>query len=456
MSVEVALRHRCLFITEREPEEHSGPASPSGGSLPQRLRSGFEGFEEDQGSLEGLNAFDITYLNTTRFEWESIQGALFCGQDYAVVIVDIPSTSIEDVLFVVQRMWQADPDIQVILYVEEVRFSLGKIVKACTYPEQMLCIRRSCDPEEIQQAITILARLRYWKRLALVQSEEENRSVPCSAEDLDLPLQHDKGSEWESLDRQLDKQTEELARSNRELEQFASCAAHDLREPLHTILVYLDLLEVKHGKELNEKAFRYVNKAKKGAARLQKLIQGLLVYSRVQESATLQADVCLKEVVGEILEDLEGMIREKRACVEVGELPKISGDPICLRQVLQNLIVNALTFHKPEDQNPKIKISAHVFSERRKATGRNGQSLCQIRVQDWGVGIPEEHLEKIFGMCKRLQRDEHYEGVGLGLALCKKVVERLGGHISVTSRVGEGSTFFVTLPMEGQCVEPRK
>ena len=149
------------------------------------------------------------------------------------------------------------------------------------------------------------------------------------------------------------------------------------------------------------------------------------------------------------MSDFECRIREERARVEVGDLPVVQGDPVALQQLFQNLIGNALKFHRKGAAYARVCISGKIIPERRRSSGRTSEYLCQIQVQDWGIGIPEEHFDKIFCMFKRLHASNEYDGVGMGLAVCKKVVEQCGGEISVQSTVGKGSTFTVTLPVEG-------
>lgn len=243
----------------------------------------------------------------------------------------------------------------------------------------------------------------------------------------------------------LRQKTEELARSNRDLEQFASLAAHDLQEPLHSIQVFLDLLQVKHGSSLNEQGQSYLNRVTKAASRMQQLIEGLLVYSRLDAPELTGMPLSLPEFVGEILTDLEGHIRELQAEIYVGDLPRIHGDPLQTRQLLQNLIDNALKFCKL-GVAPIIHISGMILQDRRHSGSGKPGRICQIEVQDQGIGISAEHLDKIFGMFKRLHRKDEYEGAGIGLAVCQRIVDQCGGAISVRSILGEGSTFTVTLP----------
>jgi light-regulated signal transduction histidine kinase (bacteriophytochrome) len=243
----------------------------------------------------------------------------------------------------------------------------------------------------------------------------------------------------------LRQKTEELARSNRDLEQFASLAAHDLQEPLHSIQVFLDLLRVKHGSSLNEQGQGYLNRVTKAASRMQQLIEGLLVYSRIDAPDSIGMSISLQEIVEEILSDLAAHIEELQAEIHVGDLPMIHGDTLQIRQLLQNLIGNALKFHK-QGVAPIVHISGMMIQNRRHTVTGKPRSLCQIEIQDQGIGISAEHLDKIFGMFIRLHRKDEYEGTGIGLAVCQRIADQCGGAISARSILGEGSTFTVTLP----------
>ena len=251
--------------------------------------------------------------------------------------------------------------------------------------------------------------------------------------------------EREQKELVLRQKAEEWARSNRDLEQFASLAAHDLQEPLHSIQVFLDLLQVKHGSSLNEQGQGYVDRVTKAASRMQQLIEGMLLYSRVRASDQNAGLLSLKNIVEDILSDFNAQIDELEAEVYVGDLPMVQGDAVMIRQLFQNLLSNALKFHK-SGVAPVIHISGMKIQDRRHSGPKTPEWLCQIKIQDEGVGIPAEYLDKIFGMFKRVHQFEEYGGSGIGLAVCQRIVDQCRGAISVCSSVGEGSTFTVTLP----------
>jgi light-regulated signal transduction histidine kinase (bacteriophytochrome) len=251
--------------------------------------------------------------------------------------------------------------------------------------------------------------------------------------------------EWNKTESILRDKTEELARSNHDLEQFASLAAHDLQEPLHSIQVFVDLLRVRHGSSLNGQGHGYLDRATKAAGRMRQLIEGLLLYSRIDAPASKGGSLSLEKIVQDILSDLGAHIDELQAEIHIGDLPMIQGDLLVIRQLFQNIIGNALKFHK-RGVAPVIRIAGILIQDRRHTGPGKSGTLCQIEIEDQGIGIPEKHLDKIFGMCQRLHRKDEFEGTGIGLAVCKRIAEQCGGKISVRSTIGEGSIFTVTLP----------
>jgi PAS domain S-box-containing protein len=234
---------------------------------------------------------------------------------------------------------------------------------------------------------------------------------------------------------------ERLQRSNRELEQFASVAAHDLQEPLRKIEAFGDRLKAKCGDQLGEQGKDYLERMQSSAIRMRRLINDLLAFSRVTTKAKPFQPVDLNQIAQETLADLEGSIQRAKGRVEVGELPVVDADPLQMRQLLQNLIGNALKFHKP-DEPPVVKVRSRLVHE------SSGVQLWEITVQDNGIGFEEQYLDRIFQVFQRLHGRHEYEGTGMGLAVCRKIVERHGGAITARSQPGQGSNFIVILPVE--------
>ncbi len=231
----------------------------------------------------------------------------------------------------------------------------------------------------------------------------------------------------------------ELQRSNRELEQFASVASHDLQEPLRKIQAFGDRLQAHCGEGLGEVGQDYLERMRSAAARMSTLINDLLAFSRVTTRAQPFVRMDLDREARQVVSDLEGRIQETGGRVEVGPLPSLHADPMQMRQLLQNLIGNGLKFHRPEEP-PVVQVEGRVRA------GAGGE-FCEITVRDNGIGFEEKYLDRIFELFQRLHSRSEYEGTGIGLAICRKIVERHGGTIAAHSAPGQGATFLVTLPL---------
>jgi PAS domain S-box-containing protein len=239
---------------------------------------------------------------------------------------------------------------------------------------------------------------------------------------------------------------ERLRASNSELEMFASVASHDLQEPLRKIQAFGDQLATGYADKLGEEGAFYVERMQDAALRMSTLIDDLLTYSRVSSKGRALVPVDLGKIAIEVLDDLETRIKSVNGQVEVGELPVVEADPLQMRQLLQNLIGNALKFHRP-GRPPHVRVSARRLETDKASTVPGGsRPQIEIRVKDDGIGFEEEYREKIFGLFQRLHGRGEFEGTGLGLAICRKIVDRHGGHIEAHGRPGEGAEVIVTLP----------
>lgn len=236
------------------------------------------------------------------------------------------------------------------------------------------------------------------------------------------------------------RQNQELARSNEELQQFAFIASHDLQEPLRKIKTFGDRLKATYGDTLTEQARDYLDRMQNGVRRMQALIEDLLTLSRVTTRAQPFVSVNLTQVTQEVLSDLEVLVQQTKGSVEVGDLPTIKADPLQMRQLLQNLIGNALKFHRQQEP-PIVKIYSQITNE------ENGSELCRIIVEDNGIGFDEKYIERIFNVFQRLHGRSEYEGTGIGLAICRKIAERHQGSITAKSQPRQGASFIVTLPI---------
>jgi light-regulated signal transduction histidine kinase (bacteriophytochrome) len=237
-------------------------------------------------------------------------------------------------------------------------------------------------------------------------------------------------------ERLLAAQRLELERSNAALNEFAFVASHDLQEPLRKILSFGERLDHAAGSRLDGDARHYLERMLDAASRMRTLITDVLAYSQIATSAAPFVPTELGEIAQEVVADLKTSIDDVGGRVEVGPLPVIDVDAVQMRQLLQNLLGNALKFRR-KDVAPLVQLRAST----------DGNGFCAITVTDNGIGFRPEYGEKIFRMFERLHARTQYPGTGIGLAICRKIVERHGGTIAATSIVGQGTTFNVTLPI---------
>ncbi len=240
-------------------------------------------------------------------------------------------------------------------------------------------------------------------------------------------------TESRRIQRQLLRQADALKRSNEELEQFAYVASHDLQEPLRMISSYIQILQKRYQSALDSDANEFIQFAVDGARRMQNLINDLLMYSRVTSKSRPLKDTDMNLVMRQIQSNLAVAVEESGARLEIGEMPVIKTDEVQMIQLFQNLVANALKF-RSEDK-PIIKIIAE-----REFDG------VVFSVEDNGIGIDPRYFDRIFVVFQRLHTREKYPGTGIGLAICKKIVERLGGKIWVESQQGKGATFKFMIP----------
>jgi len=241
----------------------------------------------------------------------------------------------------------------------------------------------------------------------------------------------------DELEMKVRERTTQLERSNLDLQTFAFIAAHDLREPLRKVITFGGLLKENHNESLGKEGQDHLRRMVSSTERMRSLLDSLLDYSRVTTRTEPFTKVNLTTIVHEVLSGLEVTFRETREKVEVEDLPEVTADPIQMRQLFQNLIGNALKFRRAG-----VKAIVRV-----RSTATIESETLQIVVEDNGIGFDEGHLDKIFEPFQRLHgRGSPYEGTGMGLTICRRIVDRHGGSITVRSKPGEGSTFMVNLP----------
>lgn len=260
------------------------------------------------------------------------------------------------------------------------------------------------------------------------------------------------------LERKVDERTRELQAINKELEtsnndlqQFASVASHDLKEPLRKIQVYSNMIKEKHLIEDEKKFSYYLDKVIVSSDRMSGLINDLLNYSRLSQANFFE--LCdLNQILKEILFDLELLINEKKATIHTGDLPNVEVAPGLIRQLFQNLVSNALKFSR-KDVPPVVTIESEIKEAKEVAEFITGSDkYCVIKIHDNGIGFDERYTNKIFSLFQRLNSREKYEGTGIGLAIAKKIIDKHHGFITATSKENEGSTFIITLPLKQSLV----
>ncbi len=240
-------------------------------------------------------------------------------------------------------------------------------------------------------------------------------------------------TERKHVEMQLARHTEDLARSNAELEEFAYIASHDLQEPLRMVSSYVQLLDRRYHDLLDDKGRQFIQFAVEGTQRMQRLIMDLLAYSQVVKASCPGEFVDGTEVVRMALSNLKVAIQESKVEVRIEPLPRIWGERTKLVQVFQNIISNAIKFRS--EHHPRIEIGC-----------REQLPFSEFFIRDNGIGMEPKYCERIFQIFQRLHTRDRYPGTGIGLAIVKKIIEQLGGKVWAESHVGKGSVFYFTLP----------
>ncbi len=261
--------------------------------------------------------------------------------------------------------------------------------------------------------------------------------------------------------QQLLDKTHELQLSNNELKKFAYVASHDLQEPLRKIQTFSSLLERESESILNEKSKLYIDKISNSAMRMQRLIDSILQFSSIKASAESFVQTDLNHILNQVLSDMEIRIQESGTVVKADKLPVIEAIPTQMEQLFQNFLSNAIKFRQ-QDKTPLIKISSEQimadelnrkipdlnFTQQKGSAYKwKKEPLIKISVQDNGIGFDDKYSDKIFEIFQRLHTSKTHEGTGIGLAICKKIVDNHHGNINVISKEGEGTTFFIILPV---------
>lgn len=381
---------------------------------------------ENEREVKDEEGFEIDCADQGQAGWELVKTSVKEDRTFAVAFVDMRMPPGWDGVETIEHIWQTDPEVQIVICTAYSDHAWEDVIRRLGKTDKLLILRKPFDNIEVQQMATAL--FQKWN-LA-----REGRSL---LNELEHRIRLRTGQLWEK--------NEELIRSNQELQQFAQIASHDLQEPLRKIQAFGERLQSKCGEALDDSAKDYLSRMRAAAERMQTLIQDLLSYSRVTSKAQPFELVDLQEIVQGVLSDLEVRLENTGGRVILGKLPRIEADPLQMRQLFQNLIGNALKYHRPEVP-PIVNVSAHPVTDNvAGVAGSSGETCWQIVVEDNGIGFDEEYCERIFGMFQRLHGRTEYEGTGVGLAICRKIVERHGGRITAKGLLTQGSTFTITI-----------
>lgn len=306
-------------------------------------------------------------------------------------------------------------------------------------------IYKPVNPELLRAKVAVYIDL-YTKNRQLIAQEQKLKIIN---KNLENEIKERKISEEQviELNRKLVENIDRLEAANKDLDRFAFMSSHDLQEPLRKIRTFTDLLYSKYKEVFNDDAVRYINRIQNAAERMQILVKDILEFSKLSNDKDRFVDTDLNILVGEVLSDMETMIQEKKATVNIKPLPSLEVNPGLMRPLFFNLIGNALKYSKKET-DPVIDIYGEpdANDEDLNAVVKK-KRFCRIYVKDNGIGFDQKYAEKIFDMFVRLHGKSEYQGTGIGLALCKQIVEKHQGYISALSTEKQGSTFIISLPM---------
>lgn len=306
-------------------------------------------------------------------------------------------------------------------------------------------IYKPINPELVRAKVSVFVDL-YKKNHQLLAQEKYLISVNNSLE-LEVRERMISEERVKQLNQTLIENISRLESVNKELDNFAYMVSHDLQEPLRKIRIFCDHLDMNYKSVLNDDGKNNIEKIQRSCKRMQELIQDILTFSTLTMDRRQFEKSDLNELVRDVLNEMDGSVTEKNAHISVENLPSMYVNPVLIRPLFQNLISNSLKYSKAE-VSPVIRISSdYEITEEGAEDGNKSNKYCRIIIEDNGIGFDQEYSEQIFGMFKRLHGKNQYDGTGIGLAICKKIAEEHNGFISAISKVNEGSTFIVSLPM---------
>jgi len=305
-------------------------------------------------------------------------------------------------------------------------------------------IYKPINPELLRTKVSVFIDL-YTKNRQLIAQEQKLTTIN---KNLENEINERKASETEikELNQKLLENIDRLEAANKDLDRFAFMSSHDLQEPLRKIRTFTDLLYSKYKTLFDDDAVRYINRIQKAAERMQTLIKDILEFSQVSNDKNRFVNTDLNTLVEEVITDMEIMVQEKKATINIKSLPSLEVNPGLMRPLFFNLIGNALKYSK-KNIDPVIDIYGEPGTGEEDLNGvAIHRRFCRIFVKDNGIGFDQKYAEQIFNMFVRLHGNSQYEGTGIGLALCKQIVEKHNGFISALSKENEGTTFIIALP----------
>ncbi len=305
-------------------------------------------------------------------------------------------------------------------------------------------IYKPINPELLRAKVGVFIEL-YKKNFRLRMQEHKLTAINKS---LEMEISERMASEKKvlKLNRELLEYITRLENANKDLDQFAFMASHDLQEPLRKIQMFSERLVLKYKESLEEEGLSFINSIQKASNRMQTLIKDILTFSKLTNEKSLFEESDLNPLVNEVLEEMNEEIQSKKAKVIVDQLPSINANPGLIKPLFYNLISNSLKYSK-KNSDPVIKIRVETSPDTLNIPGEKSENkYCRIFVEDNGIGFDQKYSEQIFGMFKRLHSKSEFEGTGIGLALCKKIVQEHNGYISAKSSPDEGATFIISLP----------
>lgn len=306
-------------------------------------------------------------------------------------------------------------------------------------------IAKPVNPQLLRAKVAVFADL-YSKNQQLLLQEQRLKKINSNLEnEIKERLLSEK--RVNELNRQLIENINSLESANKELDRFAFMASHDLQEPLRKIRTFCDLLVTRCMEQIDDEGKLYIRHIENSASRMQRLIKDILTFSKVSEDDYEFAETDLNKVIQEILTEYKPEIEEKKALIEVKKIPSLLTKQGLMYPLFSNLISNALKYSKNHEP-AKINIWSEIcVTDKKNESPDLNNKYCRICIQDNGIGFEQRYAEQVFEMFKRLHAKKEFDGSGIGLTLCKKIVEQHNGFIAVKSEIGSGSTFMVTLPV---------